>query len=86
MRNLIRAKSILLTLLLMGVIIVSCDKDDDAEPKGEKVTVSGDITQNTTWEAKDTIVLDGFVYVNNGVTLTIEPGSVIRGLSDTKAC
>ena len=52
-RNLIRVKSILLTLLLMGVIIVSCDKDDDAEPKGEKVTVSGDITQNTTWAAED---------------------------------
>ncbi len=85
-RNLIRVKSILLTLLLMGVIIVSCDKDDDAEPKGEKVTVSGDITQNTTWAAEDTIVLDGYVYVNNGVTLTIEPGTVIRGLSDTKAC
>jgi hypothetical protein len=86
MRNLFNAKSFLVALMLMGVAFVSCNKDDDADPKGEKVTVSGDITQNTNWAAEDTIVLDGFVYVKNGVTLTIEPGTVIKGLSDTKAC
>ncbi|MDP3916035.1 MAG: T9SS type A sorting domain-containing protein, partial [Bacteroidota bacterium] len=35
------------------------------------------ITANETWSG--TIKLDGWVYVDNGATLTIEPGTVIRG-------
>jgi len=43
------------------------------------VTVSGNITSNTTWSASNTYLLSGLVYVNDGVTLTIEPGTVILG-------
>jgi hypothetical protein len=45
------------------------------------VTVpGGDITTNTTWTANNVYLLDdGYVYVTNGATLTIEPGTVIRG-------
>lgn len=43
------------------------------------VTVSGEITTNTTWTASKTYLLSGYVYVKNGATLTIEPGTVIRG-------
>jgi hypothetical protein len=45
------------------------------------VTVpGGDITSNTTWTANNVYLLDdGYVYVTNGATLTIEPGTVIRG-------
>jgi hypothetical protein len=40
-------------------------------------TVSADITTNTTWSG--TILLQNKIYVKNNVTLTIQPGTVIRG-------
>jgi hypothetical protein len=45
------------------------------------VTIAGgDITTNTTWTANNVYLLDdGYVYVTNNATLTIEPGTVIRG-------
>lgn len=44
-----------------------------------QIVVSGDITTNTTWTRSNTYLLSGFVYVANGATLTIEPGTVIKG-------
>lgn len=41
--------------------------------------VTGDITSNTTWFADTTYTLKGFIHVANGATLTIEPGTVIKG-------
>ena len=43
------------------------------------VTVTGTITSNTTWTASNTYLVSGLVYVAAGVTLTIEPGTIIRG-------
>jgi hypothetical protein len=43
------------------------------------VTVPAAITANTTWNANTNYLLTQFVYVRDGVTLTIEPGTVIRG-------
>jgi len=42
-------------------------------------TISGNITANTTWTSDKTYLLNGVVYVTSGVTLTIQPGTVIRG-------
>lgn len=53
-------------------------------PSNEEVVVSGNITSNTTWTANKTYVLQGFVYVKNCATLTIEPGTVIRGDKGSK--
>lgn len=40
----------------------------------------GDITANTTWTSNNVYRLNGgFVYVTNGATLTIQPGTIIRG-------
>ena len=50
-----------------------------------QVTVSGDITTNTTWSKTNTYLLNGFVYVKNGATLTIEAGTVIKGDNLSKA-
>ncbi|MCL4549206.1 MAG: T9SS type A sorting domain-containing protein [Bacteroidetes bacterium] len=52
---------------------------------GSEVTVSGDISANTTWTADHTYLLDGFVHVLSGATLTIEPGTTIYGKIGTKA-
>jgi len=49
-----------------------------------QVVVSGDIASNTTWTKNNTYLLSGFVYVTNGATLTIEPGTVIKGEKASK--
>ncbi len=40
---------------------------------------AGDITTNTTWTSGNVYLLNGWVYVKDGATLTIEPGTIIRG-------
>jgi hypothetical protein len=49
-----------------------------------QVVVSGEITSNTTWTSDKTYLLTGFVYVKNGATLTIQPGTTIKGDKATK--
>jgi hypothetical protein len=49
------------------------------------VPVSGDITANTTWTKNNQYFMTGFVYVKSGATLTIEPGTVIKGDKLSKA-
>jgi len=44
--------------------------------------VSGTITENTTWESNRHYVVTGDVEVPEGVTLTIEPGAVVRFSTD----
>ncbi|MGB3587874.1 MAG: fasciclin domain-containing protein [Tunicatimonas sp.] len=43
------------------------------------VTASAEGVGTTTWTANNTYILDGLVFVNDGQTLTIEPGTVIKG-------
>ena len=45
----------------------------------QTVTVTDDVSANTTWTAANEYLLDGLIYVRPGATLTIEPGTVIRG-------
>jgi hypothetical protein len=52
---------------------------------GQVITVSGDITADTKWYSVAKYMLSGFVYVKNNSTLTIEPGTIIKGVSGTKA-
>lgn len=52
---------------------------------GQVINVSGDITENTTWYAAAKYMLSGFIYVKNNATLTIEAGTLIKGVSTTKA-
>lgn len=48
--------------------------------QAQVVTVSGDITTNTTWTSDNIYELTGgFVYVTNNAVLTIEPGTLIKG-------
>ena len=50
------------------------------------VTVNaGNITTNTVWTKNNVYLLNGWVYVKSGATLTIEPGTVIRGDKTNKA-
>jgi len=77
-----------IALAVVGLVLITsgCEKDNDDNPiVGEGIVVSGNITENTLWKSQDTIKLDGYVYVKEGATLTIEPGTLIKGISDTKA-
>ncbi len=51
---------------------------------GQVINVSGDITTDTKWYAAGKYMLNGFVYVKNNATLTIEAGTIIKGVSGTK--
>jgi hypothetical protein len=43
------------------------------------------ITSNTTWFSDTVYTLDGYVYVKNNATLTIQPGTLIKGNAANKA-
>ena len=43
------------------------------------VRVTSNISQNTTWETGKVYILGGRIAVLNGVTLTIEPGVIVKG-------
>lgn len=46
---------------------------------GGNATISADVTANQIWPSTCTVTLDGTVFVNGGVTLTIQPGTTIKG-------
>jgi len=75
-------------ILAAGLTLASCGRDEDDDDvivPGENLTIKGSITTNTTWAAKNKYLLEGFVYVEAGATLTIEPGTIIKGDKSTKA-
>jgi hypothetical protein len=49
-----------------------------------QIIKSGNITASETWTANNIYILDGWVYVKAGATLTIEPGTIIKGDFATK--
>lgn len=53
-------------------------------PPVNTITVQGSITSNTTWSNTNRYLLTGFVYVEDGATLTIEPGTIIKADKPTK--
>jgi hypothetical protein len=46
---------------------------------GQTITVSGRITKDSTFKKENTYILKGIVYIANNATLTIEPGTLIKG-------
>lgn len=78
-------KKFLLPFLSVFVLgfAVSCSSDDNPTPQppeeeGEEIVKTGILTANETWTSNNIYILDGRVVVNEGVTLTIEPGTVIK--------
>jgi len=83
-------KHLLLAVLGISLLAASCSKNDgDTDPTGTEqngnvVEISGDIKTNTTWTANKIYFLKGFVFVTEGATLTIEPGTIIKGDKSSK--
>lgn len=67
---------------------VACSEDDPVSggetPETKDVILENEITSDMTLKATDNNLLRGFVYVTDGVTLTIESGTVIKGEKATK--
>jgi hypothetical protein len=75
-------------MLAAALVFVSCNREEDEDDTvvpGENLTIKGSINTNTVWAAKNKYLLEGFVYVEAGATLTIEPGTIVKGDKATKA-
>lgn len=84
------------TGVALGIATITAKSDENplftatcvitVEPStGQVITVSGDITTDTKWYAQAKYMLSGYVYVKNNAVLTIEPGTVIKGVSNSRA-
>ncbi len=69
----------LLTLLTLLTTFSACRKSDFVIDDIESITDQGGGTGTVTWTSDTEYLLNGFVFVNDGQTLTIEAGTVIRG-------
>ncbi|WP_316844212.1 hypothetical protein [Pedobacter psychrodurus] len=82
-------KQLLICAMSVLVFLASCSKntvDEEINPPvaANTVEVSGDITAGTTWSADKIYLLKGNVFVTNNATLTIQPGTIIKGDKATK--
>jgi len=50
-----------------------------------EVIVTDDITSDVTWTSDNDYILDGFIFVEEGATLTIEPGTVVYAEEGSEA-
>jgi len=75
--------------LFSALLITSCNKDSEIIPPPafltDNVIVRTNITENTTWVRDSVYQLSGRIAVTSGVTLTIEPGTIIKGEPGTGA-
>jgi len=71
---------VVLVIGLLATIFVSCGDDEDVDPIviGNE-SKSGELSSNQTWKSDRIYFLEGKVIVPDGVTLTIEPGTIIKG-------
>ena len=85
-------KLVVTTLIAFSLVFTGCFKDDDTPiiigelPDGNPqitLPVTGQLTQSTTWTANNIYQLNQKVVVPSGVTLTIEPGTIIKGSAGT---
>ena len=79
-------KSILAFSVLATIALFSCSSDDDnnggtTTPQVNVVSVTGSITSNTTWSNDNIYQLNQKVVVQDGATLTIEAGTIVKGSS-----
>jgi hypothetical protein len=77
-------------MLSLGVLFVACNDDDgmmtDPDPVDENVIiVSENVTADATWTRDKIYQLAARVTVVDGVTLTIEPGTIIKGEAGSAA-
>ncbi|MFW6019541.1 MAG: hypothetical protein ACOCPM_03085 [Bacteroidales bacterium] len=73
-------------LVSLSIAFTSCDKDEDDDDNNQATgneVVKSNITENTTWTSDKVYQLGGRIVVEAGATLTIEPGTIIKGEAGT---
>ena len=78
----------ILVCVFIGGLFASCGGDTDPTPTPTPIvptTYSGEINEDVTWTKDNVYTLEGRVMVVDGVTLTIEAGTVIKGAAGTGA-
>ena len=76
-------KSSLLAFVASGLL--AQPKAEAAQGAADFVSVTRNITANTRWTRDKVYILTRMIFVQNNVTLTIEPGTVIRGIKKASA-
>src|SRR5215510_9266084 len=59
--------------------IVIINTPGSGGPTGSTIVLQGRITKDTLLKKENTYILKGKVYVTGGATMTIQPGTVIKG-------
>ncbi len=74
-------------VLISALLFISCEKEttDPIIDEDPTARITANITENTTWKSGNVYILGGRITVMNGVTLTIEPGVIIKGEAGTGA-
>lgn len=76
-------KLMILLFIAATFAAISCDEEKIIppiiDPPTENEVISGAITENTTWTADVIYELANKVVVEDGITLTIAPGTIIKG-------
>lgn len=75
--------STLLSALVLLILTASVAHAQTTDEGKQRVVKTGVITSDETWTSEAQYFLDGRVYVDAGVTLTIDPGVVIKGRFDS---
>jgi hypothetical protein len=81
-------KKLLLILVAFATVFNACKKDEETTPAptpSGPTLINANITQNTTWETGKVYVLQSRIAVVSGVTLTIQPGVIVKGEAGTGA-
>jgi hypothetical protein len=79
-------KKLSFLFFLFSTLFFACKKTNTTDEPVDTslIVLEGDITANRTLDANRKYLLKGFVYVTNGVTLTIPAGTIIFGDKDSK--
>ena len=78
------------TVAAKTVSLTVTDNDDQQTTFGATVdvkagiSITGNISENTTWETGKVYILEGRIFIEDGVTLTIQPGVVVKGEAGVK--
>lgn len=67
------------TPIIIEEIIIINENGEGNNGTDNTVDITGAIVSNTTWTNDNIYILNQKVVVENGVTLTIEPGTIIKG-------
>jgi hypothetical protein len=81
---------LLLAFFAVAVLFTACSDDEETTtptptPQEDEIIVSTNITADQTWTADKIYILAGRISVESGATLTIEPGTIIKGQAGTGA-